>query len=59
MKLPRNMWLPMSMLILASSLAQAGVLKVATQPVRHPFKDTKVALKLATYPLRHPKKAIF
>lgn len=42
-----------------ASTAQAGVLKVTTQPVRHPLKDTKKVLAIASYPVRHPVKTVF
>lgn len=43
----------------AVNVANAGVLKVASQPVRHPLKDTKKVLAVATYPVRHPVKTVF
>lgn len=43
-------------LFLAAALAcQAGVLRVATFPVRHPVK----VVKTVSYPVRHPVKAVF
>jgi hypothetical protein len=46
MKMLRNKWLPMSMLLLATSVAQAGVVKVALFPVAH-AKKTAHGLKKA------------
>jgi hypothetical protein len=37
-----------------AGLASAGVLKVATFPVRHPVKTVKAV----TYPLAHPVKTL-
>jgi len=47
--------------ILALSVAgaQAGVLKVATYPVRHPKKVVRAVASVATYPVRHPVKTVF
>jgi hypothetical protein len=45
--------------VIAVNVASAGVLKVATQPVRHPLRDTKKVLAIATYPVRHPVKTVF
>ena len=47
-------------LVLAAAIAaQAGILKVATYPVRHPVKTIKTTLKTGTYPVRHPIKTVF
>ena len=39
--------------------ADAGVLKVATFPVRHFVKTAKTVFRVATFPVRHPVKTVF
>jgi hypothetical protein len=38
--------------------AQAGILKVATFPVRHPVVTVSTTAKVVSYPVRHPIKTI-
>lgn len=49
----------MSMLFLAATAAQAGILRVVFFPVRHFVKTTRAVGKTMTYPVRHPKKTVW
>lgn len=44
--------------LILSISAQAGVLRVATYPLRHPVKSQEKVFTVATFPVRHPVKAV-